>query len=166
MLYSSIWTSHHTFLKCHWLTKGLLFRSRVKSLNSYKLLCIWLILKGFLHADPHVKQHLSAIILSSRNVPLIFSLHTTWPLIIKSSIITLISAVLWGRMWRIKIQSPRQTHRRQKVTGHNPTKFVLRKSFCIYRFEQTSRYRQRVLIYRAAQDVKMSAKTIPYLQMD
>lgn len=44
--------------------------------------------------------------------------------------------------------------------------FVLRKSFCIYRFEQTSRYRQRVLIYRAAQDVKMSAKTTRYLQMD
>lgn len=44
-------------------------------------------------------------------------------------------------------------------------KFVLRKSFCIYRFKQTSRYRQRVLIYRAARDVKMSAKTKGYLQM-
>lgn len=54
---------------------------------------------------------------------------------------------------------------RLKITGIN-TEFVLRKSFCIYRFEQTSRYRQRVLIYTAAQDVKMSAKTIRYLQMD
>ena len=53
-----------------------------------------------------------------------------------------------------------------KTLENTSIEFVLRKSFCIYRFEQTSRYRQRVLIYRAAQDVKMSAKTMWYLQTD
>ena len=42
---------------------------------------------------------------------------------------------------------------------------VLRKSFDIYMFQQTSRYGQGVPIYKAAQDVKMSAKTIPYLHV-
>lgn len=64
----------------------------------------------------------------------------------------------------IEAQSPIWTTPRKQMSRQMDQ--VLRKSFCIYRFEQTSRYRQRVLIYRAARDVKMSAKTIRYLQMD
>lgn len=59
-----------------------------------------------------------------------------------------------------------RTHQQPEMNEDTQAVFVLRKSFCIYSFEQTSRYRQRVLIYRAARDVKMSAKTRRYLQMD